>query len=174
MATGNSIPEKVTRQVGKLTVTVTPDRAEFTRVFDAPRRLVWEAMSKAEHYPHWWGPRSQERVSCELDFRPGGSYRIVTRGSDGLEHAFRGEIREVVPPERVVQTFEYEGMPGTVMLDSLTLIERGGKTVLSTTSTLEAGSPEAVAAMLESGMAEGAAETYDRLEEYLRTPASMR
>ena len=171
MATSNSTPETATRQVGKLTVTVTSRGAEFTRVFDARRRLVWEAMSKAEHYPHWWGPRSQTMTSCELDFRPGGSWRFVTRGADGDEHAFRGEIREVVPPERLVQTFEYEGAPGAVMVDSLTLTEHDGRTTLTATSTLEAGSPEAVDAMLQSGMAEGAAETYDRLEEYVHTLA---
>jgi uncharacterized protein YndB with AHSA1/START domain len=74
-----------------------------------------------------------------------------------------------VPPERLVQSFEYEGAPGVVMLDALTLTEHEGRTTLRTTSTIESGSPEAVDAMLESGMAEGAAETYDRLEELLRT-----
>jgi uncharacterized protein YndB with AHSA1/START domain len=169
MTTGNSTPDTVTRQVGQLTVTATPQGVAFTRVFDAPRRLVWEAMSKAEHYPHWWGPRSQEMIFCQLDFRAGGSWRFVTRGPDGDEHAFHGEIRDVVPQERIVQTFEYEGMPGAVMLDSLTLDEHDGKTVLNATSTIESGSPEAVEAMVQSGMEEGAAETYDRLEEYVRT-----
>jgi uncharacterized protein YndB with AHSA1/START domain len=169
MAATNSEP--TTKQVGKLTVKFLPDGAEFERVFDAPRRLVWEAMSKAEHYKHWWGPASQVMISCELDFCPGGAYRFVTRGDDGVEHAFRGEIREVVPPERLVQTFEYEGMPGAITLDSLTLTEREGRTLLHATSTLVAGSPEAVEAMLASGMIEGAAETYDRLEEYARTLA---
>jgi len=150
---------------------MTPHGAEFTRVFDAPRRLVWEALSKPEHYRRWWGPRSQTMTACHLDFRPGGSWRFVTRGPDGNEYAFRGQIREVVPPERIVQTFEFEGQPGTVMLDSLTLTEQDGKTVMHATSTLESGAPEAVEAMLQSGMAEGAAESYDRLEEYLRTLA---
>jgi uncharacterized protein YndB with AHSA1/START domain len=166
-----SSDSSTTRQIGKLTVTVTPEGAEFERVFDAPRRLVWEALSKPEHYPRWWGLRSQTMVSCEMDFRPGGSWRFVTRGEDGVEHAFRGEIREVVPLERLVQTFEYEGAPGHVLLDSMTLTERDGRTVMHATSRLEAGSPEAVEAMLQSGMMEGAAETYDRLEELLATLA---
>ena len=161
--------EQQTRQIGKLRFTVTPQGAEFERVFDAPRRLVWEAMSKAEHYPRWWGPRSQTMVSCLLDFRPGGKWRFVTRGDDGVEHAFRGELREIVTPERIVQTFEYEGAPGNVLLDSLTLTEQDGKTILRGTSRLESGSPEALAAMLQSGMADGAADTYDRLEEYAAT-----
>src|SRR5262245_40753844 len=140
MATSKSIPEKTTRQVGKLTVRETDQGVEFRRVFDAPRRLVWEAMSKPEHYPRWWGPRSQRMVSCELDLRPGGKWRFVTAGDDGVEHAFRGELREVVPLERIVQTFEYEGAPGNVMLDALTLTEEGGKTILTATSRLESGS----------------------------------
>ena len=164
--------EQRTRQIGKLRFTATPQGAEFERVFDAPRRLVWEAMSKAEHYPRWWGPRGQTMVSCELDFRPGGKWRFVTRGADGVEHAFRGEFREIVPPERLSQTFEYEGAPGNVMLDSLTLTELDGKTLMRSTSRLESGSPEALAAMLQSGMADGAAETYDRLEEYAATLAA--
>ena len=157
-----------TRQVGKLTVTVKSEReAELKRVFDAPRRLVWEAISKPEHFPHLWGPRRQTMVSCELDFRPGGSWRFVTRDPDGTEYAFRGEIREVVPPERVVQTFEFEGMPGAISVETMTLTESDGKTTLTATSRFD--SVEALEGMLQSGMEEGAAETYDRLEEYLGT-----
>ena len=170
MATSNSTPEQVTRQVGKMTLTVKSDReAELKRVFDAPRRLVWEALSKPEHVPHWWGPRRNTMTSCELDLRPGGSWRFVLRGPDGNEYAFRGEIRELVPPERVVQTFEFEGMPGAVSVETLTLTEHDGRTTLTATSTFD--SVEALDGMLQSGMEGGAAETYDRLEEYLRTMA---
>ena len=162
--------EKTTRQVGKMTVTVKSDReAELQRVFDAPRRLVWEAISKPEHVPHWWGPRENTMTSCELDFRPGGSWRFVLRSPDGNEYAFRGEIREAVPPERVVQTFEFEGMPGAVSVETLALTEHDGQTTLTVTSTFD--SVEALEGMLQSGMEGGAAETYDRLEEYLRTMA---
>ena len=157
--------QQTTRQIGKMTITTTANGAEFTRVFDAPRRLVWEAMSKAEHVPKWWGTRSTKMTSCQLDFRIGGKWRFVTTAEDGSEYAFRGEFREIVPIERIVQTFEFEGQPGSIMLDSLTLTEEGGKTKLYATSRLESGSPEAVEAMMASGMAEGAAETYDRLEE---------
>jgi len=163
-----------TRQVGKMTVTVTPVGVELRRSFDAPRRLVWEVLSSAEHYPRWWGPRSQRIVSCELDFRPGGAWRIVTSGGDDVAHGFRGVIREIAPLERIVQTFEYEGAPGTVMLDTLRLTEEGGRTHLHATSVLESGSPEAVAMMVEAGMVEGAAETYDRLEELVAALASER
>jgi uncharacterized protein YndB with AHSA1/START domain len=150
----------------KLEVTTPSDREiVMTRVFDAPRDLVFEAHSSCEHLSHWWGPRKYEVTSCDVDFRPGGAWRIVHRGPDGEEHGFRGEYREIVPPERIEWTFEYEGWPGQVAVETLTLDERDGKTTLTSTSVHD--SVEARDAMLESGMEEGAAETMDRLDEYL-------
>lgn len=153
---------------GKMTVT-TPSDTEImmTRVFDAPRQLVFEAHTSAEHMRNWWGPRKYEVVSAEVDFRVGGKWRVVHRGPDGDEHAFRGEFREIVPPERIVWTFEYEGAPGDIAVETLTLEEHDGKTTLTTVS--DAGSKEARDAMLGSGMQEGAEETWDRLEEYVET-----
>jgi uncharacterized protein YndB with AHSA1/START domain len=138
---------------------------ELTREFDAPRRLVFESLSRPEHLRRWWGPRGTKMVGCEMDFRPGGRYRFVLRRDNGPEYAFRGEYREIVPPEKVVQTFEFEGMPGSVSVETLTLTERDGRTTLRTTSRMD--SVEARDAMLRSGMEAGAAETYDRLEELL-------
>jgi uncharacterized protein YndB with AHSA1/START domain len=143
----------------KLEVTTPSDtEIQMTRVFDAPRELVFEAHTTAEHMSNWWGPRKYEVVSAEYDFRPGGKWRIVHRGPDGDEHGFRGEFREIVPPERIVWTFEYEGAPGSIAVETLTL-----------TTLSDGGSKEARDAMLESGMQEGAAETFDRLDEYLET-----
>lgn len=170
MATSNSSRETVTRQIGKLTLTLPSDREiVLTREVDAPRRLVWEAFTRPEHLRHWWGLRGSTMTSCDMDFRPGGSWRFVLREADGNEYAFRGEIREIVPPERIVQTFEFEGMPGAVSVESLTLAEHGGKTTITATSTFD--SIEDRDGMLQSGMERGAAETYDRLEEHLRTMA---
>jgi len=153
---------------GKLTVTTPSDtEIQMIRVFDAPRDLVFEAHSSAEHMKHWWGPRKYETISAEVDFRPGGKWRIVHRGPDGEEYGFHGEYREIVRPERIVWTFEYEGAPGQVAVETLTLEEHDGKTTLTAIS--DAGSKEARDAVLESGMTEGAAETFDRLEEYLET-----
>jgi uncharacterized protein YndB with AHSA1/START domain len=152
----------------KLTLTTPSDtEIQMTRVFDAPRELVFEAHSSAEHMKNWWGPRKYEVVSAEVDFRPGGKWRIVHRGPEGDEHGFRGEFREIVPPERIVWTFEYEGAPGQIAVETLTLEERDGKTTLIARS--DAGSKEARDAVLETGMAEGAEETWDRLAEYLET-----
>jgi uncharacterized protein YndB with AHSA1/START domain len=150
----------------QLTVTTPSDREiVMTRVFDAPRDLVFEAHTSCEHMSRWWGPRKYEVASCEMDFRSGGRWRIVHRGPNGEEHGFRGEFREIVRPERIVWTFEYEGMPGHVSVDTLTLEEHDGKTTLTATSVFD--SVEDRDGMLKSGMEEGAAETWDRLAEYL-------
>jgi uncharacterized protein YndB with AHSA1/START domain len=150
----------------KLTVTTPSDREILmTRVFDAPRDLVFEAHTSCEHMSNWWGPRKYEFASCEMDFRPGGTWRIVHRGPDGEEYGFHGEFREIVPPERITWTFEFEGWPGQVSVETLTLEEHDGKTTVTATSVYD--SVEARDAMIESGMESGAAESYDRLDEYL-------
>ncbi len=149
-----------------LTVTTPSDREiVMTRMFDAPRELVFEAMSKPEHMQEWWGPRGFTMPVCEIDFRPGGAYRFVQRGPDGDEYAFRGEFREIVRPERIVWTFEFEGMPGNVSLDTVTLEEEDGRTTLTSRSVFD--TVEQRDGMLQSGMETGAAETYDRLAELL-------
>jgi uncharacterized protein YndB with AHSA1/START domain len=159
-----------TRQVGAMTIAVKSDlEVEITRVFEAPRRLVFEAYSTPEHMQRWWGPRETTMVHCEMDFRPGGAWRYVLRKANGQEYAFRGEYREIVAPERLVQTFEVEGMPGAVTLETHVFTEHDGKTTLSVTSRVN--SIEARDGMINSGMEKGAAETYDRLEEHLRTMA---
>ncbi len=150
----------------KLTVTTPSDREiVMTRVFDAPRDLVFEAHSSCEHMSNWWGPRKYEFSSCEMDFRPGGTWRIVHRGPEGEIPAFRGEFREIVRPERLVWTFEWEGMPGHISVETVTFEEHDGKTTITGTSVFD--SAEDRDGMLQSGMEEGAAETYDRLDEYL-------
>lgn len=155
----------------KLSVTTPSDtEIQMKRVFDAPRHLVFEAHTSAEHMKNWWGPRKYETISAEVDFREGGKWRFVHRGPEGDEHGFRGEFREIVPPEKVVWTFEYEGAPGQIAVETMTLEERDGKTTLTTKS--DAGTKEARDTMLQSGMQEGAAETWDRLEEYVQTLGS--
>ena len=147
----------------------TPSDTEIrmTRIFDAPRDLVFEAHSSAEHIKNWWGPRKYEVVSAEYDFRPGGKWRIVHRGPEGNEEGFHGEFKEVVVPERIVWTFEYEGMPGHVSTETLAFEEHDGKTTITITSVYD--SVEDRDGMLNSGMESGAAETFDRLDEYLET-----
>jgi uncharacterized protein YndB with AHSA1/START domain len=150
----------------ELTIT-TPSEREIvmTREFDAPRDLVFEAHTSCEHMSRWWGPRKYEVVDCNIDFRQGGKWRIVHRGPDGEEYAFHGEYREIVRPERIVWTFEFEGFPGSVSVETLTLEEHDGKTTFTGTSVYD--TVEQRDGMLESGMADGAAETMERLDEYL-------
>lgn len=149
---------------GALTVTTPSDREiVMTRVFDAPRARVFEAHSKCEHIRQWWGRGNP--LDCEMDFQPGGKYRFVEHAPDGNEYAFRGEYREIVAPERIVQTFEFEGMPGHVLVETLTFTEEGGKTTLTSTSVFD--TVEERDGMLSTGMEHGARESLDRLDALL-------
>jgi uncharacterized protein YndB with AHSA1/START domain len=148
-----------------ITVTLPTDTTvEMVRVFDAPRALVWAAHTEAEHLKHWWGRGNPLDVT--IDFRVGGSYRFVEH-SDGQEHAFRGEYREIVPEERLVQTFEYEPMAGHIAVETLVLTEEDGKTIVtSTTSFANAADRDG---MVSSGMEQGATASYQALDRYLGT-----
>jgi uncharacterized protein YndB with AHSA1/START domain len=151
-----------------VTLTTPSDREIIiTRVFDAPRRLVFEAISKPEHVARWWGPRSMTITSCEMDFRPGGAWRFVMRGPDGNDYGFSGVYREIEPPERIVQTFEFEGMPGHGSVETATLEELDGKTKLTVTCLYQ--SVEDRDGRYNSGMEAGMRESHDRLAELLST-----
>ena len=155
----------MTQQSTSLTVSVPSDlEIVMSRTFDAPRALVFEAHSKVEHLKRWWGPRKYDMPVCEIDFRPGGAWRMV-HWADGEEYAFRGTFLEIVPPEKIVWTFEFEGMPGHVSTETMVLTEQDGVTTLTTTSVF--AMKEDRDAMLQSGMEEGANESYDRLAELL-------
>jgi uncharacterized protein YndB with AHSA1/START domain len=150
----------------KLNMTTPSDREiQMTRTFNAPRELVFRAMTEADLMARWWGPRRYTTVIEKLELRPGGTYRFLNRAADGTEHAFRGEIREVVPPERLVWTFEYEGMPGHICLDTFVLEVHDGKTTVTATSLFD--SKEDRDDMQSTDMEEGAAESYERLDELL-------
>ena len=139
---------------------------QMTRVFDAPRDLVFAAHSQAEHLKHWWGRGNP--LDVEIDFRVGGRYRFVEH-ADGSAHAFRGEYREISVPDKIVQTFEYEGMPGHIAVETLLLEERDGKTYV--TSITRFDTRDERDGMLNSGMAEGAGQSYAALAAYLDTLA---
>jgi uncharacterized protein YndB with AHSA1/START domain len=141
----------------------------ITRVFNAPRRLVFEALTKPEHVKRWYGPRRMTIMVCEIDLRPSGRWRYVVRDPEGNEHAFSGEYREIVPPERIVSTEGYEAMPGHDYVVTVTLAEKDGKTTLR--SHLLYQSVEDRDGHLQSGMEPGMNETFDRLSEHLQTMA---
>jgi uncharacterized protein YndB with AHSA1/START domain len=140
----------------------------ITRVFDAPRTLVFDAITKCEHVGRWYGPRGTEMLSCKIDLRPGGAWRFVQRGPDGNEYAFSGVYREVVRPERVVQTWNFEGIPpGHESVETLTLEEQNGKTKWTSRAVFK--SVEDRDGLIQSGMESGMRETMDRLAELLES-----
>jgi uncharacterized protein YndB with AHSA1/START domain len=149
-----------------LKITVVSDtELLLTREFDAPRELVFKAMTDAALLSRWWGPRKYRTVVDTMDARPGGKWRMRNIAADGGEHAFRGEFREFVPPERVVWTFEYEPLPGHISVETMTLTERDGRTLLTVRDQF--ASKEDLDGMVESGMESGARESYERLNELL-------
>lgn len=150
----------------------TPSDTELviTSVFEAPRRLVFEAMTKPEHVRRWYGPRRFTVTLCEIDLRPGGRWRYVLRDSEtGREDAFSGEYREIVPAERLVYTEAWEVMPDHGYLCTATFTEDDGKTTV--TNRLTYKSVEDRDGHLQSGMEPGMRETLDRLGELLGTLA---
>jgi uncharacterized protein YndB with AHSA1/START domain len=155
------------------TTTVTkPSDTQFamSRVFDAPRELVYQAYTEPAAISKWWGLRSTTTTVDTMDVRPGGTWRYIQRGEGGEEYAFKGEYREVVPNERLVNTFEFEPMPGHVVVDSAVFEDVDGKTRLTVTSTFD--TQEERDGMLQTGMEDGANESWDRLAEYLAASGS--
>jgi len=149
-----------------LTVTrVSETELQITREFDAPRDLVFKAMTDPALVARWWGPRRYKTVVDKMDVRPGGQWRMRNIAADGGEHAFRGEYREVTPPERIVWTFEYEPLAGHISVETMTLTERDGRTLLTVHNVFS--SKEDLDGMLQSGMESGASESYERLDEVL-------
>jgi len=150
----------------EMRVTVISDtEVQITREFDAPRELVFKAIIDRELLARWWGPRKYQTVVDTMDVRPGGKWRMRNIAADGSEHAFRGEFREVTPPERVVWTFEYEPLAGHISVETMTLTEHDGRTLLTVRDQFS--SKEDRDGMLQSGMETGARETYERLDEVL-------
>lgn len=145
----------------------TPSDREIvlTRVFKAPRAKVFATMTDPALIPQWWGPRGYITIVDKMDVKPGGTWRYIHRMPDGQETAFRGVYREITPPERLVFTFEWEGMPGHVLVETVTFEEVEGGTKVTDTSLFH--TTEERDGMLNSGMEGGARETWDRLEELL-------
>jgi uncharacterized protein YndB with AHSA1/START domain len=145
--------------------TTTPSDREIrmTRLFDAPRALVFDVLTKCEHVRRWWGILDDRYsvIACDIDLRPGGAWRFVGRGPMG-EVAFRGVYREVSRPDRLVFTEIYEAFPDVESVVTTVLTDEGGKTRM--TGTVLYPSVEVRDMVLGSGMERGAALSYDRLE----------
>jgi uncharacterized protein YndB with AHSA1/START domain len=153
------------KNTGTLKVTLAGDREVLmTRVFDAPRRLVFDAVTRPELFKRWFGPRGWSVVVCEIDLRVGGAWRTVLRGPDGQTMGMSGVYREIVAPDRIVSTESFDDFPGE-SLNTLSFAESGGKTTF--TCRVQYPSKEVRDAVIQSGMEHGAAETYDKLAELL-------
>jgi uncharacterized protein YndB with AHSA1/START domain len=146
---------------------IEPGKQEITSttVLDAPRELVFRAYTDPKLFAQWWGPRRYTNTIDKFDARRGGEWRVVQRAADGGEHGFRGVHHDVIAPERIVATFEYEGVPGHVALQVTTFEPLGNKTRLVAHTVFESVADRD--GMVASGMQEGADESMERLAELL-------
>jgi uncharacterized protein YndB with AHSA1/START domain len=147
---------------------IEPGKQEITSmtVLDAPRELVFKAYTDPQLFAQWWGPRRYTNTIDKFDARLGGQWRVVQRAADGGEHGFHGVHHDVVAPERIVATFEYEGVPGHVALQIATFEPLGNKTRLVAHTVFESITDRD--GMVASGMQEGADESMERLAELLQ------
>ena len=149
------------------TIFTTPSDLEIraTRVFVAPRELIFDAWTNPEHLPHWMtGPDGWSMPVCEIDLRVGGAWHFVWRRDDGSEMEMNGVYREITPPERLVATESWGGdWPETV--NTLVLTEEAGRTTVTQTTLFP--SLEARDAALETGIKTGMTLSFNRLAAYL-------
>jgi uncharacterized protein YndB with AHSA1/START domain len=138
-------------------------QVETSREFDAPRELVFRAFTEPDLLARWLGPRRYQMEVERYEVRDGGRWPYIHRGEDGTEYGFHGVFHGDPSPDQMVQTFEFEGAPGQVSLDTATLEERDGKTIVRTNSVFR--SVEARDAMVSAGMADGMREGYERLDD---------
>src|SRR5688572_19232964 len=157
-----STTQSITR---KATVTAVGDRElRCERIFDAPRDRVWRAFTEPELVAQWWG-RGNKLVIERMEVERGGHWRFVEHGPEGV-HGFEGRYREVTPQERLVQTFEWDGMPGHVVVETAVFEDLGdGRTKVINTSLFH--TTDERDGMLQSGMEQGLNESYAALDRLL-------
>ena len=156
----------------QMVLTAEPGKQELfvTREFDAPRELVFKAFTDPELYVQWLGPRDLTTTLETFEPRSGGRWRYIQKDKDGNEFAFHGVNHEVLAPERIIGTFEFEGLPesGHVLLETITFEELpSGRTRMTGQSVFQ--SVEDRDGMVQSGMEGGAEDSYERLDELLET-----
>jgi len=135
----------------------------ITRVFNAPRELVFKAWTKPEHLTRWFKPKGCTLPKCEMDFRAGGVFRFVIRGEDGKDYPFNGEFVEIVEPERIVFRGNIHDVPGQDVVTTVTFVEHEGKTKLTVRQTYAFESDATRGAPI------GWSQTLDHLAEFLIT-----
>ena len=154
--------------MGDTEIIIEPGKQDVVlkRTFDAPRAIVFKALTDPSLIPTWWGPRKYETIVDVMEPKAGGRWRYLNRNAEsGEEFGFHGVYHDVTP-EHIVQTTEFEGFPGSVGLETATLEERDGKTYMTAVSL--APSVEARDMIVATGMESGARETYDRLDEVIQ------
>jgi uncharacterized protein YndB with AHSA1/START domain len=158
----------------KTTITAEPGQPyiQLSREFDAPRDLVFRAHMDPELLVQWLGPRRLTMIVDRWDPRDGGAWRYTHRDESGAEYGFHGVFHGTPSPDGMVQTFEFDGAPGHVSLDRLTLEDRAGRTVLRIHSVYESVADRD--AMIRNGMERGVTEGYERLDELIARLASAR
>jgi uncharacterized protein YndB with AHSA1/START domain len=144
------------------------DQILITREFDAPRDLVYRAVTEPDLVKRWWGGKRGNVTIAEIDLRVGGTWRYVLQAQAGMEVAFHGEYREIVENERIVSTEVFEGAPvpdpdASATVNTMTLTEADGRTTLQT--LVQAPSKEVRDAIIDSGMEGGMQESFDALEQ---------
>ena len=161
--------------MAETSITAEPGRQEIiiSRVFDAPRDLVFRACTDPELVSQWWGPKGTATTVEKMDARPGGTWRVTQRDAGGNTFAMHGVFHDVTPPERVVDTVEYEGMPGHVVLETETLEDLGGGRT-KMTDHLVFQTIEDRDAMLQPDMKEEMVSTMDLLAEVLQRQVSQK
>lgn len=155
--------------MGDTEIIVEPNRQDIVEkhVFDAPRALVFRALTDPELIPRWWGPRDLTTEVDVMETRRGGRWRYIHRDADGNEYGFSGVFHDLVESERIVLTFEFEGMPGHVALETLTLEEVDGKTSYVAQTVFQSVDDRDGA--VQSGMEDGARESMHRLAEVIQS-----
>jgi len=143
----------------------------MTRILDAAREWEFKVYTDRQLIPQWWGPSRNATIVDKMELKPAGVWRYVQRDADGNEFAFHGVYHEIAPPARLVSTFEFEGMPGHVVLETTTLDEHEGKTRVTNRSVFQA--VEDREGMVRSCMEQGALETMERLAELVTAPDTM-
>lgn len=148
-------------------IVVEPGKQEIvvTRVFDAPRALVFKAFTDPASIPQWWGPRYLTTTIETMQAKPGGLWRFVQRDAGGNVYAFHGVYHSVNAPEQIVSTFEFEGTPGHVLMETVTLQELDGKTKITDQSVFQSVADRD--GMVQEGMSQGVNDSMERLDELL-------
>ena len=153
--------------MAKADFAVEPGKQEIviTKIYNAPRELVFKVYTDPSLVSKWWGPRRFATIVDKMDVRPGGIWRFINKDKDGTEYAFHGFYHEVSSPERLVYTFEFEGMPGHVSFETVMLEEQDGKTKVTDKVVFQTVEDRDM--MVKTGMEEGATESMERFSEVL-------